>query len=120
MKFLSLFFAILWICFNSSVLHADSMYSWTDENGVMNLSNRPPPGNASDIKVYKMLEGGGDEKGELTDRAKTIIDHTPLGRFGDPEDLIGTLFWLLDSKASRFVTGIVVPVDGGFSAFSGV
>ncbi|TFF63833.1 MAG: SDR family oxidoreductase [Promethearchaeota archaeon] len=61
-----------------------------------------------------------NENGKFTDRAKTIIDHTPLGRFGEPEDLIGTLFWLLDDKASRFVTGIVVPVDGGFSAFSGV
>jgi hypothetical protein len=43
------------------------MYSWTDENGVMNLSNRPPPGNANDIKVYNMLEEGGEEKGEVTE-----------------------------------------------------
>ncbi|MBE9508194.1 MAG: SDR family oxidoreductase [Chloroflexi bacterium] len=57
--------------------------------------------------------------GELTPRGKTIIAHTPMGRFGDPEDLIGTMLWLL-SPAARFVTGIVVPVDGGFSAFSGV
>jgi len=57
--------------------------------------------------------------GELTPRGRTIIDHTPLGRFGDPEDLLGTLLWLL-SPAAAFVTGIVVPVDGGFSAFSGV
>jgi NAD(P)-dependent dehydrogenase (short-subunit alcohol dehydrogenase family) len=57
--------------------------------------------------------------GELTPRGKTIIDHTPMGRFGDPEDLVGTTLWLL-SSASSFVTGVVVPVDGGFSAFSGV
>jgi NAD(P)-dependent dehydrogenase (short-subunit alcohol dehydrogenase family) len=57
--------------------------------------------------------------GDLTPRGKTIIDHTPMGRFGDPEDLLGTVLWLL-SPASAFVTGIVVPVDGGFSAFSGV
>lgn len=57
--------------------------------------------------------------GDLTERGKTILTHTPMGRFGQPEDLIGTLFWLL-SDASAFVTGIVVPVDGGFSAFSGV
>ncbi len=57
--------------------------------------------------------------GELTPRGKTIIAHTPMGRFGDPEDLIGTMLWLL-SPAAKFVTGIVVPVDGGFSAFSGV
>ena len=61
-----------------------------------------------------------DEKsGELTARGRQIIDHTPMGRFGDPEDLLGTLLWLV-SPASRFVTGIIVPVDGGFSAFSGV
>ncbi len=61
-----------------------------------------------------------DEKtGELTPRGKSIIDHTPMGRFGDPEDLLGTVLWLI-SPASSFVTGIVVPVDGGFSAFSGV
>jgi NAD(P)-dependent dehydrogenase (short-subunit alcohol dehydrogenase family) len=57
--------------------------------------------------------------GELTPRGRTIIDHTPLGRFGEPEELLGTVLWLL-SPASAFVTGIVVPVDGGFSAFSGV
>ena len=61
-----------------------------------------------------------DEKtGELTPRGKTIIEHTPMGRFGQPEDLIGTVLWLV-SDAAKFVTGIVVPVDGGFSAFSGV
>lgn len=59
------------------------------------------------------------ETGELTDRGQSIIDHTPQGRFGTPEELIGTTMWLL-SPASKFVTGIVVPVDGGFSAFSGV
>lgn len=61
-----------------------------------------------------------DEKTEnLTDRGKTIIAHTPMGRFGNPDDLTGTMLWLV-SDASGFVTGIVVPVDGGFSAFSGV
>ena len=61
-----------------------------------------------------------DEKtGEPTPRGKTIIAHTPMGRYGNPEDLIGVALWLA-SDASRFVTGIVVPVDGGFSAFSGV
>ncbi len=59
------------------------------------------------------------ESGELTDRGQAIIDHTPMGRFGDPEDLLGPVLWLL-SPASAFVTGIVVPIDGGFSAFSGV
>lgn len=57
--------------------------------------------------------------GELTSRGRSIINHTPMGRFGSPEDLLGTIFWLL-SPASAFVTGIVVPVDGGFSAYIGV
>ncbi|PTB97043.1 D-mannonate oxidoreductase [Marivirga lumbricoides] len=56
---------------------------------------------------------------KLTDRGNTIIDHTPMGRFGEPADLSGTLLWLC-SKGSSFVTGVVVPIDGGFSAFSGV
>ena len=61
-----------------------------------------------------------DEKsGELTERGKAVIDHTPMGRFGEPEDLLGTVMWLL-SSASAFVTGIVVPIDGGFSAYGGV
>ena len=61
-----------------------------------------------------------DEKTEsLTPRGKTIVDHTPMGRFGSPDELLGATHWLL-SDASKFVTGIVVPIDGGFSAFSGV
>lgn len=60
-----------------------------------------------------------DEKNNLTSRGQTIIQHTPMGRFGNPEDLIGTCIWLA-SKASLFVTGVVVPVDGGFNAYSGV
>ena len=61
-----------------------------------------------------------DEKtGELTPRGRSIIDHTPMQRFGKPEDLLGALFWLL-SPGADFVTGTVVVVDGGFSAFSGV
>lgn len=57
--------------------------------------------------------------GERTARGRTIVEHTPMGRFGEPGDLIGTALWLL-SDASAFVTGVVVPVDGGFSAYSGV
>ncbi len=59
------------------------------------------------------------ETGNLTPRGQLVIDHTPMGRFGVPEDLLGTVLWLL-SPASAFVTGITVPVDGGFSSFSGV
>ncbi len=60
-----------------------------------------------------------NEDGSLTPRGQQIMSHTPMGRFGVPEDLLGTVLWLV-SPASAFVTGIVVPVDGGFSAFSGV
>ncbi|MGO9639868.1 MAG: SDR family oxidoreductase [Candidatus Acidiferrales bacterium] len=59
------------------------------------------------------------ESGELTARGKTIITHTPMARFGEPEDLLGAVLWLL-SPAAAFVTGVVIPIDGGFSAFSGV
>jgi NAD(P)-dependent dehydrogenase (short-subunit alcohol dehydrogenase family) len=57
--------------------------------------------------------------GAITPRGQAILDHTPMGRYGAPEDLVGTLLWLV-SPASSFVTGTVIPVDGGFSAFSGV
>lgn len=60
-----------------------------------------------------------NEDGSLTPRGQQIISHTPMGRFGDAEELIGTAVWL-SSDAARFVTGIVVPVDGGFSAYAGV
>lgn len=60
-----------------------------------------------------------NEDGSLTDRGQTIIDHTPQGRYGEPEDLLSTLVWLASPGAS-FITGIVVPVDGGFQAFGGV
>lgn len=60
-----------------------------------------------------------ETNGELTDRGKRILDHTPMNRFGDPEDLLGVVQWLI-SPASKFVTGTVIPIDGGFSAFSGV
>ena len=60
-----------------------------------------------------------EKTGELTPRGKAVVDHTPMARFGEPEDLLGTIMWLL-SPASAFVTGVVVPIDGGFSAYSGV
>lgn len=60
-----------------------------------------------------------DADGKRTPRGQTIVDHTPMGRLGTPEDLQGTLLWLV-SPASSFVTGVVIPIDGGFSSFSGV
>jgi len=59
------------------------------------------------------------EDGNLTPRGEAIIKHTPVGRFGDPDDLISTVLWLI-SPASQFITGVVVPIDGGFHAYSGV
>jgi NAD(P)-dependent dehydrogenase (short-subunit alcohol dehydrogenase family) len=59
------------------------------------------------------------EDGSLTQRGNQIIDQTPMGKFGEPEDLVGTTLWLCGEGAS-FVTGVVIPIDGGFSAYSGV
>lgn len=61
-----------------------------------------------------------NEDGSLTARAGKIMTHTPMRRFGEPSDLLGTLIWLADDSMSGFVTGITVPVDGGFMAYSGV
>ncbi|WP_026584629.1 SDR family oxidoreductase [Bacillus sp. J33] len=61
-----------------------------------------------------------NEDGSLTERSHKIITHTPMRRFGKPEDLLGTIVWLADNEMSAFVTGITVPVDGGFMAYSGV
>ena len=60
-----------------------------------------------------------ENSGEYTERGKSIIDSTPLNKFGEPKELISTVIWLL-SNSSNFVTGVVVPVDGGFNAFGGV
>ena len=59
------------------------------------------------------------ETGKLTPRGQSVVDHTPMARFGVPEDLLGAVLWLL-SPASAFVTGAIIPIDGGFSAYSGV
>ncbi len=65
---------------------------------------------------YLLIE---KESGAMTPRGQSILSHTPMNRLGTPDDLLGTLLWLV-SPASAFVTGVVVPVDGGFSSFSGV
>ncbi|MBW7460513.1 SDR family oxidoreductase, partial [Paenibacillus sepulcri] len=61
-----------------------------------------------------------NEDGSLTPRSHKIISHTPMRRFGKPEDLLGTLLWLTDESMSGFITGTTIPVDGGFMAYSGV
>lgn len=60
------------------------------------------------------------EDGEYSNRAEKIISQTPMERFGEADELIGTLFWLVNKQASSFVNGVVIPIDGGFSAYSGV
>ena len=60
------------------------------------------------------------EDGTPTERSGKIVAGTPMGRFGKPEELLGALMFLVDEKASSFVTGVCIPVDGGFSAYSGV
>lgn len=61
-----------------------------------------------------------NKDGSFTDRARKILNNTPMERFGTPEELIGTVLWLADKKSSSFVTGAIIPIDGGFSAYSGV
>ncbi|MCL2103522.1 MAG: SDR family oxidoreductase [Kiritimatiellaeota bacterium] len=58
--------------------------------------------------------------GSLTPRSEKILSHTPMGKFGEPDDLLGALLWLVSGEAAGFVTGVVVPIDGGFAAYSGV
>lgn len=61
-----------------------------------------------------------DENGELSDRAHKILSQIPTERFGEPEELVGTLLWLVDDKASSYINGVVIPIDGGFLSYSGV
>lgn len=61
-----------------------------------------------------------DESGNPTARTNKILTHTPMNRFGEAKELIGTLLWLADRNSSGFITGVIIPVDGGFNAYSGV
>jgi NAD(P)-dependent dehydrogenase (short-subunit alcohol dehydrogenase family) len=78
--------------------------------------NAIAPGFLIGIQNRSLLIG---DDGGLTSRGRSIIERTPLARFGEPEELVSTVVWLA-SDGARFVTGVVVPVDGGFSAFSGI
>ncbi|MCK5129922.1 MAG: SDR family oxidoreductase [Clostridiales bacterium] len=79
--------------------------------------NAIAPGFFETAQNKKLLR---NDDNTYTERANKIINSTPMSRFGNPEELIGTLLFLTDAQASGFVTGIVIPVDGGFSAYSGV
>ena len=74
----------------------------------------------SGIRVNAIAPGFFDDKGNPTPRTEKILRATPMGRFGEAKELCGTLMWLADNNESGFVTGTVIPVDGGFSAYSGV
>lgn len=80
--------------------------------------NAMAPGFFLTAQNHKLLID--EASGEFTARARKIVEHTPMGRFGEAQELTGTLLWLASSQASGFVNGIVVPIDGGFSAYSGV
>ncbi len=79
--------------------------------------NAIAPGFFLTAQNEKLLVG---ENGDWTERAQKILTNTPMGRMGKSEELVGTLYYLVDNNASSFITGIVIPVDGGFSAYSGV
>jgi NAD(P)-dependent dehydrogenase (short-subunit alcohol dehydrogenase family) len=108
--------------YSSAKAGVDNFTQWLAVHMAQNYSprirvNAVAPGFFVTEQNRKLLI---DEKtGEPTERGRSIIAHTPMGRFGAPDDLIGATLWLL-SPASDFVTGVVVPVDGGFSAFGGV
>jgi NAD(P)-dependent dehydrogenase (short-subunit alcohol dehydrogenase family) len=100
----------------------DNFTQWLSVHMAQNYSprirvNAVAPGFFVTEQNRNLLIDG--KTGEPTERGRSIIAHTPMGRFGEPDDLIGATLWLL-SPASAFVTGVVVPVDGGFSAFGGV
>lgn len=79
--------------------------------------NAIAPGFFSTSQNHSLLY---DEQGNLTERSHKIIARTPMGRFGDPKDLLGAVMFLINEQASGFITGVVLPIDGGFLAYSGV
>ena len=79
--------------------------------------NAIAPGFFETAQNAKLLR---NDDGSLTARSEKILSQTPMKRFGKPEDLLGSLIWLLDDRMSGFITGITVPVDGGFMSYSGV
>ena len=84
---------------------------------VMILDEEVAPGFFVNERSKKILQ---TPQGSLTSRGEKVIDHTPAGRFGQAEDLYGCVRFLLDEDAAAFVTGVTVPVDGGFRSVSGV
>ena len=96
--------------------HWLSVYMALEHNTTIRVNAIAPGFFLGEQNRYLLID---KETGNLTQRGQQIIDHTPMNRFGEPSDLVGTVIWLV-SDASRFITGIVVPVDGGFMAYKGV
>ena len=98
-------------------LHLDLGWLWLIGGVVLLIAELIAPGFFLTEQNRFLLTD--ENTGQLTPRGQSIISHTPMRRFGKPEDLLGAMLWLL-SPASDFVTGVVVAVDGGFAAFGGV
>ena len=96
--------------------HWLAVYMATEHNENIRVNAIAPGFFLGEQNRYLLIDR---DSGDLTRRGQQIIDHTPMNRFGEPDDLVGTVLWLV-SDASRFVTGIIVPVDGGFMAYKGV
>lgn len=93
-----------------------AVYLATEFSPGLRVNTLAPGFFLGDQNRYLLID---ENTGELTERGSKILQATPMRRFGDPADLIGAALWLL-SPASGFVTGVVIPVDGGFQAFGGV
>jgi NAD(P)-dependent dehydrogenase (short-subunit alcohol dehydrogenase family) len=107
--------------YSASKAGVTNFTQWLATHMAQNYSKRirvnaVAPGFFVTIQTRYLLMG---DDGTPTPRGKSVLEHTPMGRFGEPGDLVGTILFLLSDEAA-FVTGIVVPVDGGFSAYAGV
>ena len=93
-----------------------AVYMARTQSSLVRVNAVAPGFILTDVNRNLLLD---ESRGELSDRGRSIVSHTPMGRLGQAEDLIGAVTWLLSSSAA-FVTGVVIPVDGGVSAFSGI
>lgn len=110
------------VAYSAAKAAVNNLTQWLAVHLAQNVSPRvrvnaiAPGFFLTDQNRYLLLD---ETSGDLTPRGELILAHTPAGRFGQPEDLYGTVLWLV-SDASAFVNGVVVPIDGGYNAFSGV
>ena len=111
------FIVCLTLLISGNVFGGDAVIPFWQQNQhvncTFNVSNVSGVDSEVEIRFYK-------EDGTLSSRSEKILAGTPMGRFGDPEECAGTLLYLVDPKLSGFVTGAVIPIDGGFSSYCGV